>query len=235
MGLLDLLQIADSAFPTGAFSHSWGLEGVAQAGLAGLGYEQRRDGHEAALHDLLQARIACELARTDLPLLLAANRAGIDASLDALLALDAIAVAARAVREWREASARTGRRLLAAVQDFAPHAILGSLLAGSVGEPPGPQLPIAFGLAAQRLDCDAHAAATAYAANATLGQLAAAVRLGLTGQRAVQHIYHQLKPAIESAIEYAASVSLDEVGGGMPLLEIAGMRHEGADERLFAS
>jgi len=233
--LLSLLQLADSAFPTGAFAHSYGLESLAQESWLGLTQEATVSQREEALEWLVHARLTSELARTDLPLLLNAHALSARAALPALLDLEALAQATRPVREWRQAGARAGRRLLATVIDFVPTELLLGLLHRTEGIESGPQLPLAFGASAQALDCVAHEAGQAYAFNAMNGQLAAAVRLGILGQRGVQRILHGLKPAVLDAVRLAATIPPDALGGSLPLLEIAGMRHEYARERLFSS
>ena len=54
-----LLQTTDSFFPTGAYAHSFGLEGLAQSGVV-------RD--RATLRTFLLEHVLPPLARTDLPI-----------------------------------------------------------------------------------------------------------------------------------------------------------------------
>jgi urease accessory protein UreF len=94
---------------------------------------------------------------------------------------------------------------------------------------------VAFGLVAACLGCRATDAALAYTLQGVMAAAAAAVRLGLFGQRDAQRLVHLLKPDMLAAIQEALVLPLSDLGGSIPLLEIAGMRHEFGDSRLFAS
>jgi urease accessory protein len=230
LSLLHLLQLGDTAFPIGGFAHSTGIESLCQDGALFDGRSPLET--EDAVTRLLQARLAIELAHADLPLLLRAHALAIRGAIEAIVELDSVAQSVRPVWEWREAGARMGRRMIDAVAEFAPT----PLIAGLARERQrGPQLPIAFGVAAQQLGCADEPAAQAFAANYCSAQLNACVRLGLLGQRSVLRIVHGLKPDIVAAVEGATHVAIEKIGGSMPLLEIAGMRHQYAHERLFTS
>lgn len=96
--LLDLLLLADTGMPTGAFTGSGGWESAARGG-----WLTDAAGVEAWLHGFVENQLAC----LDLPVVARASRAASPWSADRLL--DRFAV----VAEQRAESRRAGGRLLA--------------------------------------------------------------------------------------------------------------------------
>src|ERR1700704_3073084 len=115
--LLAALQLGDSAFPSGAFTQSYGLETlVAEHAVSSA----------ADVEEVLAAHLRHRLARADLPALLAGHRAAADADASLVLRIDAALTATKMSREERQASHRMGARLIAEVTRLAPHPILAS-------------------------------------------------------------------------------------------------------------
>ena len=75
----------------------------------------------------------------------------------------------------------------------------------------------------------------ALAATAVSGFVAAAVRLGLIGQTAAQRIVTDLHPLMIQVAAEAREIPLDDLGGYLPLVDLAGLRQEHLAGRLFAS
>lgn len=219
--LLTLLQITDSAFPTGAFSHSNGLEAYTQAGtITDL----------AGLRALLTTRLRHSLARGDLLLVQAAVQPNAD-----LTALDQLASASKTPLESYEASVKVGRRLLASVCALLTSPALAAYQADvNAGRCAGHHA-LVFGLACAASDLPCETALTVYAYNAVSGQIAAAVKLLSLGQTAAQGLLHAMQPEITAAAQTARALTLDDYAPFTPALDIRAMQHATLFRRLFIS
>jgi urease accessory protein len=211
MGWLDLLHIADSSFPSGAYVHSWGLETLAPS-TAG------------ELHKVLCSRITESLARFELVFLRHAYVEPVeelDARLDAMLF----------AREPREASRAVGTSLLRAACELHQSPTLYAFLESG----PHRHVPIVFGAIAMQLEVEPALAAETYAFQSLRASVSVMQRLGKLGQREAQQVLHRLKPAVQSAVVTACSVTLEDAGAFAPAWDIAAMQHERAPVRMFAS
>ncbi len=211
MRLLDLLQVADRSFPTGAFVHSTGLEWLAAEKLVNL-------------EDVLRLRLSEQLGRFELVFLVHAYEG-------VAVALDARYHARLMARETREASAQVGRQLLEnavrlfddpELRSFASHA-------------PHAHYPISFAAVGRALAIPVRVVALTYAFQMVRGQVSAAQRLMRLGQTDAQRLIHSLKPAMEDAVAVARETPLELSGGFAPILDIATMAHERQPVRLFVS
>jgi len=223
---LRLLQLTDSGFPTGAYAFSNGLEGLIDAGLVA---------GEAGIAAWLRAQVEEGLAGVEAPAARHAQRFAAAGDLAGLLALDAELTALKPVPAFRAASAKVGRRFLgsaAAVVDGEVaaryrEAVAAGLAAGHHA--------VAFGTVAQAAGVDEATAALALGAGFVGGLAAAAVRLGVIGQGAAQRLVAGLHPAVLAAVETAGERPVAEMGGYLPLADVAGLRQPALAGRLFGS
>src|SRR5690606_33657421 len=107
--LLALLQLTDSAFPAGAFAHSYGLEQAVRDG-----YVRTASGVDAFVSSVLRL----QAASADTRALVAATRAAHAHDLAAVCEADRCLFATKAPEELRCASTATGARLL---RELAAH------------------------------------------------------------------------------------------------------------------
>jgi urease accessory protein len=229
---LSSLQLSDSAFPSGRYTLSYGLEAFAQSGRL------TAPSLPSTLVTLLGDCIRFGVAPSDGVALACAHRAvGPDGCLDLELVTraDDRLTAVKLARETREASTRTGRALLVtataafggtAMRDYAErvscgrspgnHAVVLGLLSAWLGVP--------------RLEA---VASELYAFSASW--VAAAVRLSLTDHRTAQAVLHQVCPVTVEAASNAVDRDVTQIWSCTPLPDVMAMRHEQAELRLFAS
>lgn len=227
-GVLYLLQAATSAFPTGAFSHSFGFETLI---------------HEGAVKDPPSLEMAARLwlrygvARADAAVCglawLAAVRKALDVELLALI--DEELLALRITRETREASLSTGRAFLAAAHD----AFGGERLARyrdlvQSGRCAG-HYATAFGLAARDAGINRVTAVTAFLHSSFSSLVSVAARIIPLGQIATQRIIADVREEIGECAHMAIETGLDDLGTATACFDLASMAHERLYSRLCIS
>jgi urease accessory protein len=230
-GLLAVLQLSDSAFPSGRYTLSHGLETFTQEGLL------ERPCPPAELAELLGDCIRFGVAPSDGVALACAHRAvAPDGSVDLELAAraDARLSAVKLAREVREASTRTGRALLimATALQEAGLSDYGRLV--HAGRAPGNHA-VVLGLLDARLGVPRLEAVAGELYAFAAGWGAAAVRLGLTDHQTAQWLLHRVRPVLAEATERAAAGDVEDIFSCTPLPDVMSMRHEHAELRLFAS
>jgi urease accessory protein len=222
--LLAALQLGDSQFPSGAFSHSFGLETLVAEGHV------RSSAELAALVDV---HLRERLARADLPALLAAHEGA--GALELVCAIDRELRAVKLTREERQGSERMGRRLTIEVLRLVPDPALNAF-DGAVrdGRAPGNHA-VALGLAGRALGLDARQTALVACYTAASALVSAAQRLVRLGHGPAQAVLGEARPAMTEALTRAEGVSWRDLCPCAPGLDVASGRHERAAARMFAS
>jgi urease accessory protein len=221
-----LLQTADALFPTGAYAHSLGFEESVRLGVV-------RD--EASMGEFLFDQVIPAQREHELPYLRFALVAAQAGHLAELRRLDLAISAWKLAPETREASAQLGTRRLKAVRTISPAPLLRAFeqIVAS-GACRGHHL-VVCGLQAAVEKVPLHAALAAFFYQALAAICAAAMKLIRIGQDGVQRVLRAVSATAETSIAASLAVSKSTAGWFNPLLEIASLRHERADERLFIS
>jgi urease accessory protein len=222
--LARLLQVTDSAFPTGGYAHSYGFEQIVRYGLV----------HDAAsMARYLEEHLWPTLIHFDLPVIRFAQEAALDNDQVALIELDACVDATKTARELREASRATGRRRLHAFGETGASPAL-SAYAQTVAEGQSHAhhaVVYGIGLAA----VPRQALLTSWAFQSLSAVCLSAPKLLRIGQNAAQHVLTNSLTSVEENVALSLNISREEMGWFDPLVEIASMQHEIAYERLFIS
>ena len=205
--LLSLVQWLSPAFPTGGYAFSHGLEWAVWAGDVTTA---------AQLQVWIGAVLTEGAGRTDAILLAQALRPDAD-----LPALAALAGALAASRERLTETLDQGRALATTVA-----ALTGRDLA------PMPY-PVALGAAARPLGLPVGRVVALYLHAFTSNLVQAGVRFVPLGQTEGQAVLAALHPLIDRAAAEAAEADLDRIGSGAFRSDLAAMRHETMDVRIF--
>jgi urease accessory protein len=211
-----LLTFMSPAFPVGAFAWSQGLETAIADGRI-------RNG--ADLRDWLDGLLAHGGIRTDAIVLAEAHRSHRDAPhlrelADLLLALTVPA-------ERTLETTLSGDAFASAARTW-PSDVFARLPA------PCPY-PVAVGAVAAAHGIGLEEALLGYLTAAIQAQVSVAVRLVPIGQTAGLRVLAALEPAVAVLAETAASATLDAIGSIAYAQEIAQMRHETLEPRVFRS
>jgi urease accessory protein len=201
-------QLADSAFPTGGFAHSAGLEAAWQHG------EVR--GSTTLMH-WLEISLQ-QLEHGVLPFLNAAHQ-----DPERLPDIDGLCDAFNTNHVANRSSRLQGRAFLTAAQRVfinQPHA-----------DPPrAAHLPVVFGAVTRSLGIDLPMAARLFVFLHLRGVVAAAVRLNIIGPLEAQAIQFRLSSLAESVSVRGAILGLDDLAQTAPLHEL----WQGAQDRLYS-
>jgi urease accessory protein len=211
-------QVVDSAFPTGAFAHSWGLEAA---------WQQGEVPNVEALQRFLQASIQ-QTAYGALPLMAAAYRQP-----DRWLAIDELTDAFLTNSVANRASRVQGRTLVSTAARVWPSdamtALTSTMVRGCA------HLAPVSGVVFQLIGLPIDTARTAMLFSAARGVLSAAVRLGIVGSYQAQRMQHDAGRDLRGMLERCVALDADEVCQTAPLLDMLHSAHDRLYSRLFQS
>jgi urease accessory protein len=221
-----LWQLADSAFPTGGFAHSAGLEAAWQHG------EVR---NRSELREWLVVSLN-QVSRAALPFVNTAH-----AEPERLEELDRLCDAFTSNHVANRASRLQGRALLVAVERIFPEHNLQRASTpnehdtlkrpeGRAPSPPFAHLSPVFGTVSGSLGISHDEAIRLFVFMHLRSAIAAAVRLNIVGPMEGQAIQFQLAGQAEAVAQRGATLTLGDLAQTAPLLDL----WQGAQDRLYS-
>ena len=239
---LPLAQLCDSALPTGAFSHSFGLETYICEGVV--------DG-EASFVSWLRALVSTQLTFSEgLGLRLAFEAVAAD-DWEAIAHLDALLVAQAVPIQVRRAGVTMGRRMLTIARLTLEGTDGGRLLSryaalantgdtGDTGDIKGSggcrsHPAIVLAIAGYALEAPAAAVTAAYLQSSVISLTQNAVRAIPLGQDAGQRAIASVRGDVRAAVRRIGGLDEMDLGAAAPGIEISQMRHERQRARMFMS
>ena len=218
--ILRALQFADSFFPSGALSFSAGMETLTEMGLMP---------DEQSVRGFVFSQMKYRWASFDLPVVVQAARVSPD--LESLCELDRLVEAQSLVFDMREGSKRNGGALLAV------HGKMDSDLAQQYqdcilnGDAHG-HIAVVQGLVWSSMSMDENTIAIMSGHVLATGLVSAAIRLGILGHIDAQIILNKSHNIILDVLN-TPLLDIDHIQTFVPMADIAVMKHETADSRLF--
>ena len=239
---LPLAQLCDSALPTGAFSHSFGLETYICEGVV--------DG-EASFVSWLRALVSTQLTFSEgLGLRLAFEAVAAD-DWEAIAHLDALLVAQAVPIQVRRAGVTMGRRMLTIARLTLEGTDGGRLLSryaalidtGDTGNAGGTKgsggcrshPAIVLAIAGYALEAPPAAVTAAYLQSSVISLTQNAVRAIPLGQDAGQRAIASVRGDVRAAVRRIGDLDETDLGATAPGIEISQMRHERQRARMFMS
>ncbi|RBW70150.1 urease accessory protein UreF [Bacillus taeanensis] len=224
--LFPLLQFSDSNFPSGAFSHSFGLETYIQEQVI-----TDKESFAKALSVYVEKQLvfvdglACRLAYEALQ----QNKT------EEFLELDHILFASSLAEETRMGNKRIGERMAKLCIDLYSSSILINYVKQIKDKQAYGHSALVFAAVAYYLNVPKETALATHLFTAVSSLVQNAVRGIPLGQTDGQKILVEIQPLLDQAVKTILQLSKDDLGAVSPGLEIAQMRHERLHVRLFMS
>jgi urease accessory protein len=215
-----LWQLADSAFPTGGFAHSGGLEAALNQG---------------EIHDLSEMvafvkASLCQFGHASLPFVNAAYDTP-----TSVVALDGICDSFITNHVANRASRSQGRTLLASAQRIFATLGFKSFLPPGVEEPEYGHLAPVSGVVLRQLGLVRVEASRLVCFLHLRGLISAAVRLGIVGPLQAQTVQYNLAPHAEAILQRCQNLAVDEIAQTAPLVDLWQANQDRLYSRLFQS
>lgn len=224
--LFFLLQSSDSAYPTGSFAHSFGMEGLYQLGVM--------EDIESVRKHMVFGFIPLILD-IEIPMLSHAYTYTKERRWGELAELDRRAAAMQWSAELRRASSLLGRRRMEMLREvFLPEWPV-DRLAGIEESLAFYQAPVVAGVEGAVLGITRRVCAAAFAYEGVRSRTLSAMKLLRLGQVKAHRLIWEAMAVIGKGLDHSLQRPLTEVGSFFPTLEVGSFLHTYPEARQFLS
>jgi urease accessory protein len=224
--VLSLFQLCDSNFPTGAFSHSYGLESYIQ---------EDKVHDQASFLQWLHAYVDEQLIYSDGLASRLVYEALEKEDLEKVWKLDRMLMVQNLPRETRDGTQRVGERMLNLVESLYDIPILSKYRERINKKQSFGHSAIVFTIVGHHLGVPKSTTTLYYLYSTVLSLVQNAVRAIPLGQTAGQKTIQEFQGALTGATEKIQSLDEEDFGIVSPGLELSQMKHERVNIRIFMS
>ncbi|MFJ8065054.1 urease accessory protein UreF [Psychrobacillus sp. NPDC096426] len=224
--LLSLFQLCDSNLPTGGFSHSFGLET----------YIQENKVHDKpSFSKWLKMYLDEQLVYSDGLACRLVYEALSNNDLAIIWELDRRITVQNLPRETREGTKKIGERMLTLGVDLYASPLLQTYKQRVLESVSFAHPAIVFSIIAFQLGVPQKLGISAYLYSSISGLVQNAVRGIPLGQTAGQQLLREFQSYIQESLDKIGNLAEEDFGAVAPGLEIAQMKHERVNIRIFMS
>ncbi|KZM55597.1 urease accessory protein UreF [Aeribacillus composti] len=223
---LPLLQICDSNFPSGAFSHSFGFETY---------IVEQKIKDASTFKSFLKTYIDKQLVYTDGLVCRLAYQFEKEGKQEELWKLDEILYASSMAKETKEGNRRIGEQMLKLCLNIYPHPTLQQYAQKIKAKELYGHAALVFAIVGIKIGADEKTTLVTYLYSTIQTLVQNGVRGIPIGQKEGQLLLKDLQEDVRRAVLKIGKLSIDDLGAQLPGLEIAQMRHEQLHVRLFMS
>ena len=224
--LLHLFQIHDSAFPTGGYAHSFGMETYIQ---------ENTIGNKDELWSFCNTYIEHNLASTDAIIVKEAYELAKKRDMEGLVHLEGICHSLKLSPESRKGSMMMGRQFLQTVSTLNDDDLLIFYNEKIKNKEMKGHFPVAYGIYTSILEVNMRLSIETFLYSSVATLVQNAVRAVPLGQMGGVETLYRLLPVIQKATKKIMGLGLDDLANHSIALEIASMKHEYLHSRLFIS
>lgn len=220
-----LLQINDTLFPLGGYSHSYGLETYIQKGIVAS---------ENTAATYIKQMLHCSLCRNELLSIRIGWEKAAKKDLEGLLKLEEIIRCSRTAREVRQAGEKLGSRFIKTVKSF-PISYETDIFKEYVKLPGIKSHSVAYGVFSAAAGIGCLDALEHYLYSQTSAIVTNCVKTIPLSQVDGQKLLFECQAVFEQVMERLNDMGAEELGAAAPGFEIRCMQHESLYSRLYMS